>query len=139
MCRPFRSVPVHLTNTDFKIHNIMISDENIIVFDWEKIKNNFPLFWMASSFVRSFEQIADNWFISSNSIKKSIKIFLREYKATTPFSTKVECFPIIRSFEIITFLAEYTDGQKYISYKHRHLLDILSNILKLDIKCVTIK
>ncbi len=104
--RNFDLIPVHLVNTDFKIHNILIDTNRITVIDWEKMKNNYYGFWMASALCRSIENLSVKWHISTNNLKKIKEIFLQNYLSRTIFIKYIELFPIIYAFESIIYLAE---------------------------------
>ena len=98
--------PVHLVNTDFKIHNILLHDNNIIVIDWEKMKKNFYGFWMASAFIRSFQNLITKWYISPGRTKELRDCFFSKYFETTPLINYIDMYSIIESLESIIYLVE---------------------------------
>ena len=126
----FKNIPGYSTNIDFKVHNIMLKKNHIVIFDWEKMRDQFPVFWMASSFIRSLYYSSNRWFISSSSTDKLVNLFLEKYIETSPFSSYKEIFPLIRAFEIILYLKEKEYSVFEQSKKERHLSS-LRNILNI--------
>ena len=93
------------------------------------MKINFPVFWMASSFIRSLENLSTRWFISNYKVEKLVEIFLEEYFSLTRFSNYTHLFPAVRIFELLTFLSEHNVGNKKVHNADIHLVEKLNDFL----------
>jgi len=102
----FDKIPVFLTNTDFKIHNIILDTQATIGIDWEKMMEKGPVFWMLASFLRSLDNAKVSKLVPDKAVERHKQVFLARYWRETHYRAYEELYPLISALESITYLAE---------------------------------
>ena len=108
------SIPVHFVHKDFKPHNILISNERLVIIDWEMADKNLFAFWMPSIFIRTMSYYFSRSLFHRGSFSNLESFFIETYFKKTAFKDYKPFFKLATIFDLIIALSESPESQNRI-------------------------
>jgi len=116
------TIPEFFLDNDFKPHNIFLTAEGLVVFDWS-MAVPYYIFTMAYSYIRPFYTFRRFPFYSKTVLDRCVKTFLDLYWQETIFREQRHLFPLMG----VIYELEYLQKSKFegkVSWTNRKSRDI---------------